>query len=68
MTETLDQVLAGGLLILVAAFGAMVGYRVGKRRGWHEALGTSDEPEEASGGKRRDRQPPRPPTPPTVVH
>ncbi len=69
MTETLAQFLAGGLLLLVAAFAGLVGYRIGKRRGRREAIGMTDVPAAAYRGERhREQRPPRPPSPPTVVH
>ena len=69
MTETLAQFLAGGLLILVAAFAGVVGYRIGKRRGMREASQITDTSVAASRGEpHRKQRPPRPPSPPTVVH
>ena len=69
MSDTLAQLLAGGLLILVVAFAGMVGYRIGKRRGMREALEMSDVLEEAYRDEsHRKQRPPRLPKPPNVVH
>lgn len=65
MTDTLAQFLVGGLLILVAAFAGVVGYRIGKRRGMVETLEMGDAYRDEPG---REQRPPRPPKPPSVVH
>lgn len=67
MTDTLAQLLAGGLFVLVAAVAGVAGYRIGIRRGMREGL-IGDRPEEAYRRGRRERQPPRPPSPPRVIH
>ena len=68
MTDTLARLLAGGLLILVAAFAGIVGYRIGKRRGMREASEMSDVLEEAYRSEQSEPRPPRPQSPPSVMH
>lgn len=68
MTNTLGQLLAGGLLVLVAGVAGVAGYRIGIRRGMREGLEIGDLPEEAYRSGRRERQPPQPPSPPRVIH
>lgn len=71
MTEATAQLIAGVIVIGVAAIAAFIAYRVGHRNGMREALLMDDalrrayQEEEA---ERQERRPPRPPELPTVVH
>jgi len=72
MTDAVAQLIAGGILIGVAAVAAFIAYRLGRRHGIREALQMSDAERQAyqeeEAAARQEQRPPRPPEPPTVVH
>ena len=69
MTDSVAQLIAGGLVIAIAVVSFLIGHGVGKKRGAREALSFADGLDEPYRGEpRREGRPPRPPTPPTVVH